>query len=489
MSAAASSSSSSSSSSTAAAASASASASQASTGSGGEATADKLADDVAKLSVGGDEADKAGKAGSKEETRLEETTTELEVIAEQYDPASPLYSTAGFEDPELQLTPELLKGVYALKFKRPSRIQATTLPIIIKARQHLIAQAQNGTGKTGAFALSMLRLVDPAVKAPQALLICPTREIARKNAAVIDQMAQFTGLPKCLLAVPDTASEVADQPIVVGTAGKVLQLFQLAAAKKKLSPAHVKMLVLDEADQMIDLQGQQSQTEKVKKLLPPSCQILLFSATYSDVVAAFAAKFVPQPRVEIRLKRQELSLESVAQFYVQCGAEANKFNVLDDIYGYLGTGKSVIFVQTRDKAAALAKKLTEQDHVVGFFSAELTPQQRDAVMDDFEREQGKTRVLVATNVLSRGVDVKNLTLVVNYELPLTQDGKPDPETYLHRIGRTGRFGASGIAINLVHDAASMAVVKHFEQYYEKKVNELKVTEIEKLGEMLANLGR
>jgi ATP-dependent RNA helicase DDX19/DBP5 len=453
---------------------------------------EQLTDAVAKLSVSdGASASAAATAASSSDagkepaSRLEETTTELEVISSsQYDASSPLFSTQGFEDPELQLTPELLKGVYALKFKRPSRIQATTLPIIIKARQHLIAQAQNGTGKTGAFALSMLRLVDPAVKSVQALLICPTREIARKNAAVIDQMAQFTGLPKCMLAIPD-APDSAGSPIVVGTAGKVLQLFQL----KKLKPAHVKMLVLDEADQMIDLQGQQSQTEKIKKDLPPACQILLFSATYSDEVAAFASKFVPQPRVEIRLKRQELSLEKVAQFYVQCGAEANKFQVLDDIYGYLGTGKSVIFVQTKDKAALLAKKLTEQDHVVGYFSSELSTQQRDAVMDDFEREQGKTRVLVATNVLSRGVDVKNLTLVVNYEVPLLQDGKPDPETYLHRIGRTGRFGASGIAINLVHDAASMAAVTHFENYYSKKVNELKVTEIEKLGDMLAQLGR
>lgn len=428
-------------------------------------------------------------SSAKEESRLEETTTELEVIASGYDAKSPLYSTQGFEDADLQLTPELLKGVYAMKFKRPSRIQATTLPIIIKARQHLIAQAQNGTGKTGAFALSMLRLVDPNLKAPQALLICPTREIARKNARVIDTMAQFTGLPECLVAVPDMTQEPANQPIVVGTSGKLTQLFQSRGKKAALSAAHIKMLVLDEADQMIDQQGQQSQTEKIKKLLPPTCQILLFSATYADDVAKFAASFVPQPRVEIRLKRQELSLDTVAQFYVQCAAEANKFNVLDDIYGYLDTGKSVIFVQTRAAAAALTKKLTDQDHVVGVFSADLTTQQRDDVMDDFEREQGKTRVLVATNVLSRGVDVKNLTLVVNYEVPLLADGKPDPETYLHRIGRTGRFGATGIAINLVHDAASLAAVKYFEKYYEKEVKELKVSEIEKLGDMLAKLGR
>ena len=131
--------------------------------------------------------------------------------------------------------------------------------------------------------------------------------------------------------------------------------------------------------------------------------------------------------------------------------------------------------------SALAAKLTAEDHKVALFSAELSSEQRDAAMDDFERETGKSRVLVASNVLARGVDVKNLTLVVNYEVPLLKDGSPDPESYLHRIGRTGRFGASGIAINLVHDEASFKAVKFFEEYYKKEIKELQIDDIEKLA--------
>ena len=146
-----------------------------------------------------------------------------------------------------------------------------------------------------------------------------------------------------LLVVKDMIQKPAGQPIVVGTTGKLIQMFQSRGKKAALSAKHIKMLVLDEADQLIDQQGQLTQTKKIKKELPKSCQVLLFSATYSDEVGAFATSFVPQPRVEIRLKRQELSLEKVAQFYIHCDTEANKFNVLDEIYGHLGTGKVLFF--------------------------------------------------------------------------------------------------------------------------------------------------
>jgi len=248
--------------------------------------------------------------------------------------------------------------------------------------------------------------------------------------------------------------------------------------------------VLDEADQLLEKQGQQTQVLKLKKLLPQKCQYLLFSATYTDEVAEFAETFVPPPRASIRLKPQELSLEKISQFYVDCGSEANKFHVLDDIYGYLGTGKSVIFAKSKKDADALQKKLAAEEHVVGLFSSELSPAQRDAAMDDFISESGKIRVLVCTDLLARGVDVKNLTLVVNYDLPHVKDTSDvDAVTYLHRIGRTGRFGASGIAINLVHDKRSMREVEQLSQFYKKPILELKVADMEKLGTMLEKLGR
>ncbi|KAL6043828.1 RNA helicase required for poly(A+) mRNA export [Balamuthia mandrillaris] len=270
---------------------------------------------------------------------------EDKLIVDQSDPTSPLYSVHSFE--ELGLAPELLRGVYALGYNKPSRIQEAALPIALgNPPQNLIAQAQSGTGKTAAFTLSMLSRSTPEPY-PQALCVCPTRELARQIHSVVSEMGKFSEI-KPLLVVRDAPipkTKITHQ-IVIGTPGKLLDLLK----HRTLDTSRIKVFVLDEADEMLALQGLSPQTLRLKNALPgkgKNCQILLFSATYDDKVAKFAYQVVPKPHVSIRLERKQLSLDKIAQFYIDCGSEGNKFNVLAELYCYLSVGQSIIFVAVR----------------------------------------------------------------------------------------------------------------------------------------------
>lgn len=400
-------------------------------------------------------------------------TARIEVL--QADPSTPYHSATTFE--EMGLREELMKGIYDMGFSKPSKIQATSIPMILSADgefKNLIAQAHNGSGKTASFVLGMLSRIDFNLNETQVLCLVPTRELARQIEEIIQSIGKFTSV-KTKLAVKATDEEKrqwrTDAPrgtltehVVVGTPGKVMEFIK----KRMMNTKTIKMLVLDEADEMVDSQAMGDQTIRIKRLLPRNIQVLLFSATYRDAVRGFASKIAPNAN-EITIKRETLSLEKVKQYYLDTNSKHERFQVLVELYEALSLGQSIIFVRTRSEAASLTERLREDGHTVSvLYGGDMTPEERDRVIDEFR--SGVTKVLVTTNVLSRGVDVLAVSCVINYDLPTDRSGlMADPETYLHRIGRTGRFGRKGIAINLVYDDRSKSVLKELEDYYAKKI--------------------
>lgn len=369
-----------------------------------------------------------------------------------------------------------------MKFSKPSRIQEASIPnIIADPPKNFIGQAQSGTGKTAAYSLSMLHRCTEGGNEPQALCLCPTRELARQVNDVVCGLSRFTTF-KTFLALPGHPSldkgGVTAQ-IVIGTPGTVLELHK----KRKLNLRSVKIFVLDEADVMIAKQGFQQQSTLVKSSLPKTAQICLFSATYAEDVAAFAQKMVPNPKVSIRLKPEELSVEKIQQLYIDCKTTEGKFRILSDIFGFISVGSTIIFVHTRKTAQELHKRMKAEGHQVSLLhGGDMEPAERDKVLDDFR--SNKTRILITTNVLARGIDILQISLVINFDLPLDAGGKPEPETYLHRIGRSGRFGRAGIAINFVDDEKSKRDLKFIEKHFAKEIKAFRQEDIEQLGKML-----
>ncbi|KAK0166981.1 hypothetical protein PV327_004436 [Microctonus hyperodae] len=409
---------------------------------------------------------------------LVETTNELEI--QRKNPSSPLFSIKTFE--ELHLKPALLEGIYAMGFNAPSKIQETALPTLLAdPPQNMIAQSQSGTGKTAAFVLAALSRIDTSKSYPQVLCLSPTYELAIQTGEVAAKMSLYCPDIKIKYAVRgeevSRGSKITEH-MIIGTPGKVLDWslkFRFFDLNK------ITVFVLDEADVMIATQGHQDQCIRIHKMLPRTCQMMFFSATYETEVMEFAEIIVSNPLI-IRLLKEEETLDNIKQYYVKCKNTEEKYVAITNIYGVITIGQAIIFCHTRRTASWLAERMTKDGHTVGILSGDLTVEQRIAVLDRFR--EGIEKVLITTNVLARGIDVAQVTIVVNFDLPMDQNRKADCETYLHRIGRTGRFGKSGIAINLVDSPESMAVCKAIEQHFGKKIHYLDAEdadEIEKIG--------
>lgn len=374
------------------------------------------------------------------------------VEIQQEDPTTEYLSVSSWD--ELNLPKEILDGIFEMGFVKPSKIQEWTLPIALKGG-NIIGQARNGSGKTAAFALAMLISVDSRQRCPQGMCLCPTRELAAQNHDVVSKLGKFTGMD-FLLAVPrdEKFPRKVESQIVVGTPGKVQDLTK----RRTIDPSNFAIFVVDEADVMID-EGQQMgpQVVQVRRMLPDKVQVLLFSATWPDHVEKFAKMLVPKANT-IKVQKEDLTLTTITQTYIDVGRPDKKQGQLSDLYGALNIGQSIIFVNSRQGAFDLAKTMKAEGHAVSLIcgTQKTGPERidvayRDRVMSEFR--SGVTKVLIATDVLSRGIDVPAVTLVVNYELPMSYSsyGQPDFETYMHRIGRTGRFGLKGVAVNLVSE--------------------------------------
>lgn len=388
---------------------------------------------------------------------------------------------------ELDLKPEIRRALVEVGFVKPSIIQETALPLIITHKRNVIAQAKNGSGKTASFSIGILSVVDPNIAKTQAIVLSPTRELAKQNLDVISQLGKFCGL-SLQLVVPmaeglaRSPGESSGPQIISGTPGKVLELLR----KKAINGKSVSMFVLDEADVMISTENNMGvQVSNIRSLLNPNVQVVLFSATYPESVGRFAAQIVPNA-AKIQVKTTDLTLSTIWQVYIDAGPDsANKFTILSDLYAVMNVGQSIIFVNSRSTAFELAKKMKEIGHSVSLICGNaknvgaemmIDPVQRDKVLDEFRN--GVSKVLISTDVLARGIDVPAVTLVINYELPINYEssGGADRksvnfETYLHRIGRTGRFGQKGVAVNLI-TSNEIEKINSIKEYYNSEIEKI-----------------
>lgn len=431
-------------------------------------------------------ADAAREPTADEHTELDKETGSLlesqyEVAVKladmQGDPNSPLYSVKRFED--LGISKELLDGIYFMNFKKPSKIQERALPLLLSdPPTNMIGQSQSGTGKTAAFVLTMLTRVDMTLPTVQALCLAPSRELARQILHVVDTMGQFTSV-KTQFAVPNALprGQKINAHIVVGTPGTVLDLIR----RKQLPVAQLRVFVVDEADNMLDQQGLGDQCIRVKHMMPPSTQIVLFSATFPDAVRMYAEDFAPSAN-QIALRQEELTVDGIKQLYMDCESEEDKYRILVELYHILTVGSSVIFVKRRDAAMEIQRRMEADGHKVAALHGNLAPEQRDSIMDDFT--SGRAKVLITTNVLARGIDVATVSMVINYDIPLDGRGQPDPQTYLHRIGRTGRFGRVGISISFVHDKKSWLELNAIQQYFGVEMTKVPTDDIDKIERIM-----
>ncbi|XP_068657366.1 DEAD-box ATP-dependent RNA helicase 38-like [Aristolochia californica] len=387
-----------------------------------------------------------------------------------------IYTSAKmFED--LNLSQELLRGLYTeMLFKKPSKIQAVSLPMILTPpHKHLVAQAHNGSGKTTCFVLGMLSRVDPKRKTPQALCICPTRELAIQNQQVLLKMGKYTGITS-MCAVPMDSSNyvpiakcppVTDQ-VVIGTPGTIKKWM----AAKKLGTRDLRILVFDEADHMLAEDGFKDDSLRIMKDIERNssgCQVILFSATFSETVKDFVRRVVKDGN-QLFVKKEELSLDVIKQYKVFCPDELAKNEVIKNKIFELGKnwGQTIIFVRTRRDADRLYKELEDFGYDCTSIHGATIQEERDRKVEEFKK--GLTKVLISTDLLSRGFDQQQVGLVVNYDLPVKYESmEPDYEVYLHRIGRAGRFGRKGAVFNLLCSDRDNLIMEKIENHFNHQV--------------------
>lgn len=361
----------------------------------------------------------------------------------------------------MSLKPDLLKGIYSYGFEAPSAIQSRAIMQIISGKD-TIAQAQSGTGKTATFSIGMLQALEPKLRQTQALVLSPTRELATQINSVIMNLGSYMNIHTHACTggkqVGDDTKKLGQgQHIVSGTPGRVLDVIK----RRHLQTRSVKMLILDEADELMT-KGFKEQIYEIYRQLPLTVQVVVVSATLTKEVLEMTSKFTTDP-VRILVKREDVTLEGIKQYYIQCEQEEWKFDTLCDLYDNLTITQAVIFCNTKAKVTWLADLLRKANFAVVAMHGDMKQDERDLIMNDFR--SGNSRVLISTDVWARGIDVQQVSLVINYDLPL------DKENYVHRIGRSGRFGRKGKAINLL-TKEDRDDFKDLQRYYKIKIREM-----------------
>lgn len=346
-------------------------------------------------------------------------------------------NTKGKSFEDLNLKRELLMGIFEAGFEKPSPIQEESIPMALAGRD-ILARAKNGTGKTASFVIPSLQLVKPKLNKTQVLILVPTRELALQTSQVVRTLGKHLGI-NCMVTTGGTNLKDdimrLNEPvhILVGTPGRVLDL----AARSVADFSECPMFVMDEADKML-LREFKSVIEQILAFFPRERQSLLFSATFPYAVKAFMDKHLTKP-YEINLM-DELTLRGISQFYAFV-EEKQKLHCLNTLFSKLQINQSIIFCNSTNRVELLAKKITELGYSCYYSHAKMPQHARNKVFHEFR--QGKVRNLVCSDLLTRGIDVQAVNVVINFDFPKSA------ETYLHRIGRSGRFGHLGLAINLM----------------------------------------
>jgi ATP-dependent RNA helicase DeaD len=342
---------------------------------------------------------------------------------------------------EMGFTPGILKAIEALGFEQPMPVQEKVIPLMLGTESDIIALAQTGTGKTAAFGLPLVQTTDTEINKTQALILCPTRELCMQITGDLMDYSKFTGKLKILAVYGGSSIDTQMRGlkkgvhIIIATPGRLIDLVNRGAADL----SSVKNLVLDEADEMLNM-GFLESIQEILEELPEKRRTLLFSATMPSEIDTIARKYMDKP-IEVTIGTRNSSAENVSHAYYLVHAK-DKYKVLKRIADFEPDIYGIVFCRTRKDTQEIATKLMNDGYNADALHGDLSQAQRDAVMNKFRAKN--LQLLVATDVAARGLDVDDLTHIINFTLP------DDPEVYTHRSGRTGRAGKTGISISLVH---------------------------------------
>jgi len=350
---------------------------------------------------------------------------------------SDVTDTKGCEFEDFCLKRELLMGIFEKGWERPSPIQEASIPIALSGRD-VLARAKNGTGKTGAYSIPLLEQIDVTKDVIQGMVVVPTRELALQTSQIMIELSKHLGIRVMVTTggtnLKDDIMRIYEKVhLVVATPGRILDLME----KQVANMSHCKMLILDEADKLLS-QDFKGMLDKVISFLPKGRQILLYSATFPLTVESFMRKHLKEP-YEINLM-DELTLKGITQYYAFV-QERQKVHCLNTLFSKLQINQSIIFCNSTQRVELLAKKITELGYSCYYIHAKMAQAHRNRVFHDFRA--GLCRNLVCSDLFTRGIDIQAVNVVINFDFPKMA------ETYLHRIGRSGRFGHLGVAINLI----------------------------------------
>ena len=363
---------------------------------------------------------------------------------------------------ELNLNEFLLKGLYLYGFNQPSSIQIKGIESINSGKDCLL-QSQSGTGKTATYLLGILNRLEENDKT-QSLIIAPTRELCDQIYHVAKELSKFTKLTmeKCIggTNIGENKDKLRRTNLIIGTLGRVHHMIM----EKTIHLHSMKIMVMDEADELLS-DGISEKLNYIIDKIPIGIQTILISATMNTNVFNLSKKILHDP-IKILLKNSEVVVELISQFYLDVESEDQKFDTLLDLYNLLSASQVIIFCNTVKTVNWLKENLEKNNFTITCIHSKMTQPERDLIMKEFR--DGKTRLLLTTDILSRGIDIPQVNLVVNYDLPQSK------ETYIHRIGRCGRFGKKGVSISMVksEDQSDMKTLEMMKQKYRIAIKEM-----------------
>lgn len=393
---------------------------------------------------------------------IQEPDTVPDPVENSPDPEPEILQFDSFDD--MGLNENLLRGIYAYGFETPSVIQSKAIPTIITGRD-VVAQAQSGTGKTGAFVISMLQMIDPNISGVQGLIMSPTRELAIQTFEVCKNICKYMDVYPLLCVggtdIIKTRNDISrgGPIIIIGTTGRIIDMMQ----RRYLGFKDMKLLIIDEADEMLSFNFT-NQVKAIISEMSSKVQICIFSATMPMPVLELTEKFMNKP-INILVKTEALTLEGIQQFYIDAIEERNKFDYFCYLYEHISVSQSIIYVNRKGVADELKDRLEEKNYTVSVIHSGLSPNDREHIMRNFR--SGITRILISTDLLSRGIDVQQVSVVINYELPHMNN----KESYIHRIGRSGRYGRKGVAINIISEK-DYYKLEELEKFYQTHIQAL-----------------
>lgn len=364
-----------------------------------------------------------------------------------------------FED--LDINDDLLRGIYSYGFEKPSNIQYKSLPIFNSGKD-MIAQSQSGTGKTGAFSIGVLNNIDTNLKKTQYIILTPTHELAKQINNVVENLGARMNISICKVIgktnINESIRELQKEPqIIVATPGRLFDMIN----KRHIFTDNIKTLVIDEADEMLS-SGFMEVLQNIIRCMSKTCQMCLFSATMPQEIVDLTENFMNNPE-KLLINKDELTLEGIKQFYIDLKQYNWKFDVLYDIYETINVTQSIIYVNSKNVLNNLYDRLSRDSFPVSYIHGDMHSSEREKNLSDFKN--GLTRIMLSTDLLSRGIDIQQLSLVINFDLPRNK------ETYIHRIGRSGRYGRKGTAINFITNE-DIEHMREIQKFYNTKIDEM-----------------